>query len=295
MLNKPLVQSSKATAIVLSIIVIIALFYGAIVMRQYFFANSQPGGGDSQPNPDTSTVIANPTTLPADGVAVTQITVTVRNAGGTGLPNVIVTLTSSRGATDFIGHYVGTVLTAGNTATSDANGIILFGSHSTTAGDATYTAITDSDITFTNRPVVTFTLVSSGGGGTSGGGGGTTGGGGGTTSGGGGGGTTSGGGGTTTSGGGGTTTGTTSTEVTSTDTSDTTDRSWLGLFTGIGTDPAESCGRFLAILPYFVIPSFFLLILILIMLYDTRRRVIDLQHGRKSEPPTPPAGTPPQA
>lgn len=138
-----------------------------ILLPKIASAQSIDVGGTvaSQVDANESTVVASPTTLPANGVAITQITVTLRNAGGTTLPNITVVLTSNRGATDFVGHYVGTTLTVGNSYTSDASGVVKFGSRSSTVGNAIYTAVAEAQVTLTNKPVVTFTAPPSGGGG----------------------------------------------------------------------------------------------------------------------------------
>ncbi len=117
------------------------------------------GNVASQVDPDESTVVASPTSIPANGVTVSVITVTLRNSGGTTIPNISVTLTSSRGATDFVGHYEGPTLMVGNTYTSDANGEVRFGTRSSTNGVATYTAVADSLVTLTDKPSVTFGAV----------------------------------------------------------------------------------------------------------------------------------------
>ncbi|HTB84178.1 MAG TPA: Ig-like domain repeat protein [Candidatus Sulfotelmatobacter sp.] len=103
----------------------------------------------SVPSATNSTVAASPTTLPADGVTTSTITVALMDTNGHAIYGKTVTLGSSRGASDTISPV---------SATSSATGVAAFTVKSTTAGTATLTAtdITDS-ITVTQTANVAFT------------------------------------------------------------------------------------------------------------------------------------------
>ncbi|MEX1123685.1 MAG: invasin domain 3-containing protein, partial [Patescibacteria group bacterium] len=140
----------------LALAVILGLVLPTIVSAQ---SVEVEGNVASQVDPAKSTVTAAPTSLLANGVATSVVTVTLRNSSSQTLPNIEVTLTSSRGATDTIGHYEGTTLTPGNSYTSDANGVVMFGVRSSTVGSATVTAVAESLVTLSNKPVITFTSL----------------------------------------------------------------------------------------------------------------------------------------
>ncbi len=79
----------------------------------------------------TSTVVASPTSVTANGTSKSTVTVTVKDASSNLLSGKTVTLASSRGASD-------TVTTV--TGTTGANGVATFEVKSSTAGTSTYTA-----------------------------------------------------------------------------------------------------------------------------------------------------------
>lgn len=108
-----------------------------------------------------STVTANPTNLPADGISTSIVTVTLKNVLNQPVTGKTVTLVSSRGASETISAASGP---------SDASGIVTFGVKSSTPGSPYFTAsnVTDSikisqtaTVTFaasTNKDILTFTF-----------------------------------------------------------------------------------------------------------------------------------------
>lgn len=96
-----------------------------------------------------STLSASPTSVAADGSSVSVVTATVKNAAGSPLAGKIVSLSSSRGASD-------TILSMGSTTGVD--GKAYFQVRSTTAGSAIFTAIADG-VTITQTAAVTFTAT----------------------------------------------------------------------------------------------------------------------------------------
>jgi hypothetical protein len=112
---------------------------------------------------DLSTFTAAPTSVPADGIALSTLVVTARNAANQVLPNKFVTITSSRGLLDFIDCDLANE-TAGqqNTGTTNASGRLTCFVSSTTVGLSTYTAVVDT-VTLKDKPTVNFTAVGGGG------------------------------------------------------------------------------------------------------------------------------------
>ena len=98
-----------------------------------------------------STVVASPTSVTADGVTTSTITVTLLDASSAPVVGRTVTLASSRGATDTISAASGP---------SNASGVVTFTVKSLTPGTPTFTAtdITDG-ITVSTSPTVTFTAT----------------------------------------------------------------------------------------------------------------------------------------
>lgn len=95
-----------------------------------------------------SSVVASPSSLFADGVTTSTVTVTLTDAGGNPLAGKNVTLTSSRGATDTI---------TGSPATSDASGVATFTVTSSTAGSPNFTADCTTDtVTLSTTPTISF-------------------------------------------------------------------------------------------------------------------------------------------
>jgi len=129
------------------------------------FAQTVNVGGfvPSKVDPNNSTVVASPTSLPADGISTSVVTVTLRDSSNGLLANIEVTLTSSRGGIDTIGHYVGTTFTPGNSYTTNASGVVKFGVRSVTVGTSKLTAIAESLVTLTQKPDIVFTQVGGGG------------------------------------------------------------------------------------------------------------------------------------
>ena len=104
-----------------------------------------------------STVVANLVELPADGTSIVVITVTLVDASGNVLENKDVTLSSNRGDVDIIGSYSGNTLTESKTGTTTSAGIVRFAARSYAPGNATFTALADSEVTLNEKPTVTFT------------------------------------------------------------------------------------------------------------------------------------------
>ncbi|MCX6880240.1 MAG: Ig-like domain-containing protein [Verrucomicrobia bacterium] len=97
-----------------------------------------------------STVAALPTSVTADGATASTITVTLKDGNTNAAAGKIVTLASSRGATDTISAASGA---------SDANGVVTFTVTSTTAGAPVFTATdTDDNVVVTQTATVTFTV-----------------------------------------------------------------------------------------------------------------------------------------
>ncbi len=105
----------------------------------------------------TSSVVASPATVAADGVATTTVTVTVEDAHGNLVPNAAVTLASSGGAADTFGSTTGftnalgvfsTTLSSTTAQPTDTITASEGGVHETTAVD------------FIGAPSVTESLVS---------------------------------------------------------------------------------------------------------------------------------------
>lgn len=113
---------------------------------------------------DLSTFTAAPTSVPADGIALSTLVVTAHNAANQVLPNKFVTITSSRGLLDFIDcDLANETSTQQNTGTTNTSGKLTCFVSSTTVGISTYTAVVDT-VTLLDKPTVTFTTVGTGGG-----------------------------------------------------------------------------------------------------------------------------------
>lgn len=111
---------------------------------------------------DLSTFTAAPTSVPADGIALSTLVVTARNAANQVLPNKFVTITSSRGLLDFIDcDLANETSTQQNTGTTNASGRLTCFVSSTTIGLSTYTAVVDT-VTLKDKPTVNFTTVGGG-------------------------------------------------------------------------------------------------------------------------------------
>ena len=89
----------------------------------------------------TSLVVASPNVVPADGSTAATVTVTLKDASGVSVSNKVVTLTSSRGATDTITPVSGT---------SSVFGAVTFTATSLTPGTAVFSA---TDVTDGNRAI----------------------------------------------------------------------------------------------------------------------------------------------
>ncbi|MEI7899513.1 MAG: invasin domain 3-containing protein, partial [bacterium] len=97
-----------------------------------------------------STVVADPTSVPADGTTTSTITVTLKDGSNNAVTNKTVTLVSSRTSTD-------TITTASNV--SDVSGVVTFTVSSTKAGAPVFTATDTTDgVTVTQTAIVTFTV-----------------------------------------------------------------------------------------------------------------------------------------
>jgi hypothetical protein len=94
-----------------------------------------------------STVSASPTSVVANNIDYSTITVTVRNASGSPLSGKTVTLSSSRGSTDII-SFINIV--------TNASGQAIFRAESGTAGTSIFTAVVDG-VTISSTAAVTFT------------------------------------------------------------------------------------------------------------------------------------------
>ena len=95
-----------------------------------------------------STVGAAPTSVTADGSSTSTITVTLKDANGNPVSGKMVTLASSRGATDTISAASGS---------SSSSGVVTFTVTSTTVGSATFTATDSTDSRqITQRATVSF-------------------------------------------------------------------------------------------------------------------------------------------
>ena len=103
-------------------------------------------------NAGTSTVVPSPASVPANGVATSTITVTLRNATNAPVPGKTVTLAKTSGP--------GTPTINTISGTSDVNGQATFTVSSPTAGVCVFTAtdVTDENIVLTNTANVTFTV-----------------------------------------------------------------------------------------------------------------------------------------
>ena len=87
-------------------------------------------------NAGTSTVVASPASVPADGATAATITVTLKDANGNRVAGKTVTLVSSRGGADTISAASGV---------SSAAGIVTFTVQSTTTGTAVFSATDSTD------------------------------------------------------------------------------------------------------------------------------------------------------
>lgn len=97
-----------------------------------------------------STVVADPTSVLADGTTLSTITVTLKDGSNNAVTNKTVTLVSSRGATDTISDASGA---------SDASGVVTFTVKSSTAGAPVFTATDTTDgVMVTQTATVTFTV-----------------------------------------------------------------------------------------------------------------------------------------
>ena len=99
-------------------------------------------------SPDSSTVIAIPASVPADGAATSIITVTVKDSNAVALQGKTVTLASSRGS------LIDTI--APSSATSNASGIVTFTVKSSSMGTAILTATDTMAGTITQTASVLF-------------------------------------------------------------------------------------------------------------------------------------------
>jgi len=99
----------------------------------------------------TSTIAASPSSVQADGINTSTITVTLLDAASTPIPGKTVTLVSNRGATDTISSASGS---------SNAFGVVTFTVKSTTPGTPVFTAtdVTDN-VVITATASVNFTAV----------------------------------------------------------------------------------------------------------------------------------------
>lgn len=95
----------------------------------------------------SSTVTASPASVVADAIAVSTVTVTLKDASNQAVTNKSVALTSSRGAVDTISAPSGV---------SDANGVVTFTVKSSTTGTATLSAAGDG-VALNQTAAVTFT------------------------------------------------------------------------------------------------------------------------------------------
>jgi hypothetical protein len=96
----------------------------------------------------SSSVVASPSSVFANGSDTSTVTVTLTDAGGNPLAGKNVTLASSRGATDTI---------TGSPATTDALGVATFTVVSSTVGAPTFTAdCTTDSVVLSTTPAVTF-------------------------------------------------------------------------------------------------------------------------------------------
>ncbi len=98
----------------------------------------------------TSTVVAAPAIVPADGIAVSTVTITLLDSNSNPVADKTVTLVSSRLADDAISAASGL---------SSASGVVTFTVKSATPGDSVFTATGDS-VALGTTPGVTFTAVS---------------------------------------------------------------------------------------------------------------------------------------
>ncbi len=103
-------------------------------------------------NAGTSTVVPSPASVPANGVATSTITVTLRNATNAPVSGKTVTLAKTSGP--------GTPTINTISGTSGANGQATFTVSSPTAGVCVFTAtdVTDGNMVLTNRATVTFAV-----------------------------------------------------------------------------------------------------------------------------------------
>ncbi|MBI4325721.1 MAG: Ig-like domain-containing protein [Chloroflexi bacterium] len=103
-------------------------------------------------NAGTSTVVASPTSLPANGVATSTITVTLKDATSGPVSGKTVTLAKTAGP--------GTPVITTVSGTSGVNGQATFTVASTTTGNCVFTAtdVTDGNVVITNTATVTFTV-----------------------------------------------------------------------------------------------------------------------------------------
>lgn len=104
---------------------------------------------DTQPaaDPDTSTAVASPTSVAADGAATSTVTVTVRTAAGAPLAGRDVSFSAS-----------GTGQIIVQPGVTDANGVVTGTIASTVTGPKTISVyLVGGDVTLTQQPVVTFT------------------------------------------------------------------------------------------------------------------------------------------
>lgn len=98
-----------------------------------------------------STVVANPTSVPADNSTTSTITVTLRDGGGNPVSGKDVTLAKSAGSSATI------ALAAAGSDTTDGNGMATFTTKDSVTEAVTYTAQDSTDgITITQQAVVTF-------------------------------------------------------------------------------------------------------------------------------------------
>lgn len=99
-------------------------------------------------NAGLSTVVASPTSVQADGVSLSTVTVTLKDATGNGVSGKVVTIASSRGATDTIATVSGT---------TNASGQATFTVKSSTQGSSVITATDATDaIIVTQTATITF-------------------------------------------------------------------------------------------------------------------------------------------
>lgn len=140
---------------------LVSLILLGLLLPSIAFAQSVNIGGNVPPrvNALLSSAISAPSSVPADGVTISTVTVTLRDINGDPVPNITAVISSSRGGLDSIGYYVGLTLVSGNSYTSDAFGVVKFGVRSLIPGESTLTAVAQSTVILASQPKVTFLSV----------------------------------------------------------------------------------------------------------------------------------------